>query len=178
MNCYYLRTPKHPKTGSKPYFSADVMIVKPARRLSRDTVSYTIGKDGPAPLATIEIMSRRTFKKIDLTVKLVLYERLGIEEYILADPTGKLLPERLLLKRLQPDRSWTDERDEDGSVSSKLGFRLIMDEHGDLTVLDAKTGLRLYPAPGGGSGSRGASQGRGARKGVGRRSEPLAPALE
>jgi Uma2 family endonuclease len=140
MNLYYRDGPRHPRTGSLPYVSPDVMIVVPFRPLGDNVTSYTIGADGPAPLSVSEILSERSAQQRDLKEKVTLYAELGVGEYILIDPTGEFLPARLLLKRLQPDGTYKDEKDQDGGITSCLGFRLIFDKDGLLRVLDAATG--------------------------------------
>jgi hypothetical protein len=57
----------------------------------------------------------------------------------LIDVTGRFLPERLLLKRLRRNRTWNDEQDADGGITSKLGFRLIIDTDDRLRVVNART---------------------------------------
>ncbi len=146
LNLYYKKRPVHRRTGSKPYVSPDLMVVQTSNPLPEKITSYTIGKDGPSPLLTGEVLSRGTADDIDLDKKLEVYALLGIPEYLLADPTGENLSERLVLKRLQPDRSWKDEQDADGGVTSQLGFRVILEEDGGLRVVEAATGWR-YPRP-------------------------------
>jgi hypothetical protein len=141
MSCYYANGPKHKKTGSLPYVSPDNMIVEPFEP-SDDLVSYTIGKTGPEPRVTIESLSEGTAEVNDQDVKVKLYARLKVGEYILVDVTGEFLPEKLLLKRLQPDGTWKDERDADGGVTSDLGFRLLIDETDEVVVVDRATGKR------------------------------------
>ena len=147
MNCYYLEDPPHPRTGSKPYISADIMIVEPYRPLPRSQVSYTIGEDGPAPRVAIEVLSPSTADHRDLDEKVILYSELRVREYILVDLSAELLADMLLLKRRQPDGAWLDERpDNHRGVTSELGFRLIIDEFGNPAVFDVETGNR-YPQP-------------------------------
>jgi Uma2 family endonuclease len=140
MNLYY-----RPEgfTGNRiPYVSPDVMVVKPDRPLGEDVSSYQIGLDGPAPLLTAEILSERSAQQRDLGDKMTVYALLGVAEYILIDLTGRFLPQRLLLKRLQPDGTYQDVQDPDGGVSSRLGFRLVIDTDGKLRVLDTASGRR------------------------------------
>jgi Uma2 family endonuclease len=147
MNCYYRKGPPHPKTGSPPYISPDTMIVRPRRSLGEDVKSYTINRDGPAPVLVAEILSERSAQQRDLTDKVKLYAKLGIAEYILVDVTGRYLAQRLVLKRLQADRTWEDEQDPDSGVTShQLDFRIIIDTDGQLRVLDAASGKR-YARP-------------------------------
>jgi colicin import membrane protein len=140
MNLYY-----HPK-DPKAYVSPDTMLVEPLRELGEDVRSYRIGGDGPAPQLTLEVLSARTAQQRDLDEKMIVYAKLGVQEYILVDVTGEYLPRRLLLKRLQPDGTWKDEQDPDGGVTSQLGFRLIIDTDGHLRMLNAATGER-YARP-------------------------------
>jgi len=140
LNLYYRLGPPHPRTGSLPYVSPDIMVVVPFRNMGDEVSSYTIGKDGPSPLSVTEILSERSAQQRDLKEKVVLYSELGVGEYILIDPTGEFLPERLLLKRLQPDGTYNNEKDADGGVTSCLGFRLIFGEDGQIRVLHASTG--------------------------------------
>ena len=143
MNCYYLAGPPHKKTGSKPNISADVMIVEPYRPLPITQVSYTIDKDGPAPRVAIEVLSPATADRRDLDDKVILYSDLKVPQYILVDLSGILLADMLLLKRLQADGSWKDEYpDDQGGVTSELGFRLVIDDDGQLAVVDIESGKR------------------------------------
>jgi Uma2 family endonuclease len=141
MNLYYLDAPPHPVTGSPPYVSPDAMVVQPYQRLPQCVASYTIGRDGPPPLATAEVLSDRSAQQRDLTEKLIVYQMLKVPEYFLVDQTAEHLPERLLLKRLGADGKYHDHRNADGGVTSTLGFRLVIEADG-LRVTHAATGYR------------------------------------
>src|SRR5882724_3462429 len=106
------------------YVAPDVMVVQPSRPLGEEVSSYLIDRDGPAPLFVAEALSERTAEERDLGEKVDLYALIGVAEYLLIDPTGRFLPQRLLLKRLRPNRTWQDEQDADGGVTSALGFRV------------------------------------------------------
>jgi len=121
-------------------------LVKPFYPLSEDVSSYEVGKDGPAPELTIEVLSERSAQQRDLAEKLTVYAKLGVKEYFLVDPSGRFLAQKLLLKRLQPDKTWSDEQDDDGGLSSAFGFRLTLDSAGRVQVQDAATG-RAYVRP-------------------------------
>jgi Uma2 family endonuclease len=136
LNVYY-----HP-TDPRAYVSPDVMVVVPSRPLPEDIASYRVGVDGPAPVLVIEILSRRSFQQQDLTNKPDIYAELGVAEYILVDGTGHFLPERLLLKRLGEDKTWDDLQDPDGGVTSRLGFRILIEGDNRPRVVDAGTGRR------------------------------------
>ncbi len=128
------------------YVSPDVMVVEPSQPLPVAIPSYRIGREGPGPRLTAEILSNRTYQQGDLSGKPEIYARLAIPEYILIDITGSLLPEKLLLLRRQADGLWREERNADGGVTSQMGFRLKIDPDGQLRVLNAHTGKR-YARP-------------------------------
>jgi hypothetical protein len=127
------------------YVSPDFMVIEP-EEVNDNLASYRLREAGPAPLLVGEVLSARTAQQGDLGDKLRVYAQLGIREYILIDVTGQFLPERLLLKRLHRNRTWKDEQDPDGGVTSKLGFRIIIDTDGRLRLLDTVSGQR-YPRP-------------------------------
>src|SRR5205823_13686687 len=108
--------------------------------------SYRIGPHTPAPLLASEVLSPRTWQQGDLTRKPMIYSELGVHEYMLADVTGGMLAQRLLLLRRQRDGRWVDEQDEDGGITSRLGFRVMLDADGQLRVIDGRTGKR-YARP-------------------------------
>jgi Uma2 family endonuclease len=140
LNCYY-----HP-VKRWAYFSADVMVVAPRPPLVEPVTSYRISEACPPPLLVVEVLSRRSFQQQDLTNKPEIYADLGVAEYILADLTGQFLPQQLLLKRLLPDSAWKDEQDADGGVTSRLGFRILIEGDGQLRLIHAQTGTR-YARP-------------------------------
>lgn len=141
MNLYY-ELPQA-KTDRKGCATPDTMIVQPSRRLGDDVISYEIGRDGPAPLLTAEILSARTAKKRDLQDKAALYAALGVTEYILIDLSGRYLRQRLLLKRLQPNGAWEDRADAGGGITSRLGFQIVAEADGEIRLLNAATGQRF-----------------------------------
>ena len=124
------------------YLSPDVMVASPARVLAAPLRSYRIGEDGPAPVLVIEVLSRRSFQQQDLSNKPIIYADLGVAEYILVDPTGEFLPQKLLMKHLEPDRTWINEQDNDGGVTSNLGFRVVVEGDGNVRLIDRKTRKR------------------------------------
>ncbi len=133
------------------YVSPDQMVVIADLPPTPSLGSYRVGETGPAPILVVEVLSKRTYQQQDIspTGKLVIYADLGVPEYILVDVTGQFLPQRLLLKRLQPDildemgyPTWQDVQDPDGGVTSQLGFRLIIEDDGQVRMLDAASGRR------------------------------------
>lgn len=140
LNLYY-----HP-LDLYAYISPDVMAVAPGRELGEQVTSYRLNKDGPGPVFTAEVLSRRSHQQQDTTNKPQICADMGVAEYVLIDVTAEFLPQRLMLKRLQSDRQWLDEQDNDGGVTSNLGFRLVIEEDSRLRVINAKTGER-YARP-------------------------------
>jgi hypothetical protein len=140
MNLHY--QPRFPRV----YVSPDVMVVTPLVEQPDKLRSYHIDADGPPPVFVAEVLSEETAEECDLDEKLYIYAMTGIQEYLLVDVDGRFLPQRLVLKRLQPDRSWQDEQDADGGVTSRLGFRVIFDSDGPLRIVDRTTG-RKYARP-------------------------------
>jgi Uma2 family endonuclease len=128
------------------FLSPDVMVVKATRSLPAQPSSYRIGPSTPAPLLVGEGLSPRTWQQGDLSRKPMIYADLGIEEYVLADVTGDMLEQKLLLLRRKRDGRWVDEQDDDGGITSRLGFRVVLEADGQLRVLDGKTGKR-YARP-------------------------------
>jgi Uma2 family endonuclease len=128
------------------YVSPDVMVVQPPASLPAQLTSYRIGEQGPAPVLVGEVLSFRTWQQGDLIRKPMLYSDLGVEEYVVADVTGEMLEQRLLLLRRRRDGRWRDEQDADGGITSRLGFRVVIEDDGQLRMIDAKTGKR-YARP-------------------------------
>jgi len=128
------------------YVSPDIMVVQSKRALPVNLASYLIGKDGPGPVMVGEVLSFRTWQQGDTDRKPKLYSDLGVEEYLLADVTGELLEKRLLLLQRKSNGKWRYTQDADGGVTSRLGFRVVIEDDGQLRVIDAKTGTR-YARP-------------------------------
>src|SRR6266851_10121101 len=112
LNLHY--QPRFPRI----FISPDVMVVTPTVPLPEDINSYHIGTDGPAPVFVAEALSERTAEEGDMGEKVDIYALIGVAEYVLLDPSGRFLPPRLLLRRLQRDLTWKDEQDADGGPTS------------------------------------------------------------
>jgi hypothetical protein len=143
LNLYY-----HP-VDRWAYVTPDTFAVIPFQPLPEKVTSYRFGEAGPAPDVVMEVLSRRSAQQQDLTNKPEIYSKMGsgVPEYILVDVTGDFMPKKLVLKRLQPeDLTWIEEQDPDGGVTSRLGFRVIIDHDGMIRLLNAETG-RPYPRP-------------------------------
>lgn len=142
LNLYYT-DPRFPDLFPPPYVSPDLMVVRPAALLPEAVASYHVGRDGPAPILTAEILSERSWQERDLGGKLDVYAMLGVSEYLVIDVTGRFLSRRLLRMRLATDGTWTEQQDPDGGITSDLGFRLVVEPDGHLRVIEASTGRRL-----------------------------------
>lgn len=129
----------------KAYVSPDLMIVKLRKHLKSPN-SYRIGRDGPVPACVTEVLSKRSQQQRDRTAKPVLYARLKIPEYILVDPFAQFMKQTFLLKRLRRNGTYEDCVDADGGVTSRLGFRLVLEDDGLIRVVNAQTGVG-YPRP-------------------------------
>jgi Uma2 family endonuclease len=140
LNFYYRPDP------DQSYVSPDVMVVRPPTPLPAVLGSYRLGEHGPAPVLAAEVLSKRSYQQQDLWNKPILYRRLGVAEYLLIDPTGAFLKDRLLLRRAVRTDEWADEPDTGGGVTSALGFRVALEGDGRIRVYDAATG-RPYPRP-------------------------------
>jgi Uma2 family endonuclease len=136
LDVYY-----HPM-DRRAYVSPDVMAVETTQPLPERLSSYRLGKDRPAPILVIEILSRRSAQQQDLTNKPEIYAALGVAEYILIDGAGEFLPDRLLLKRRVDDHSWEDLQDRDGGVTSRFGFRILIEDDELPRVINQATGRR------------------------------------
>jgi len=128
------------------FVTPDVMVVRPPPELPAQLSSYRIREQGPAPVLVCEVLSPRTFREGDLTTKPLQYRQIGIDEYLVADPTGQVLAERLAFLKRRADGHWRPQQDADGGVTSALGFRVVLEDDGQLRVLDAQTG-KPYARP-------------------------------
>src|SRR5690242_14349720 len=122
------------------------MVVEPFEGMPEEVSSYCVGVEGPAPLFVTVVLPERAFQQRYLTDTPLVYGKLRIPEYAIVDVTGQFLSVRLLLKVLQPHGAWKDVRDPDGGITSKLGFRIIIDPDGQLRIHDAATG-KAYLRP-------------------------------
>lgn len=140
MNLHY-----HPLERAA-YVSPDVMVVQPTRAIEGDLASYRVGEDGPMPILTVEVLSKRTYQQQDLAKKMEVYRRKGVAEYIVVDITQRFLKEGIQLRRRRKNGKWVVHQDEDRGVTSELGFRVRIMPDGAVRVFDVPTG-RGYPRP-------------------------------
>jgi Uma2 family endonuclease len=112
----------------------DVLVVKGVEKKRRRY--YQIWKEGKAPDVVIEITSEST-RWEDTDFKRKLYQRLGIKEYYLYDPSGDYLKERFAGYRLVGNRYVSVRLPKGGDRvhSDVLGLDLVL-ESGRLRFYD------------------------------------------
>lgn len=119
--------------------SPDVLVA-PVPKWDRPI--YKLWEEGSPPGFVIEVTSSTT-RREDLGKKKDLYERLGIEEYILFDPLGDYLRPRLQGYRLQAGRYVQMSAQADGALQSRFTGLILRPEGTNLRLVDARTGERL-----------------------------------
>src|SRR5215216_1059463 len=100
---------------------------------------YKLWEEGLPPCLVVEITSDST-RNEDLVRKKALYERLGIEEYVLHDPLGDYLSPPLQAHRLVNGRYQCIPLEPDGSFQSRtVGVTFRMEGRG-IRLLGTATG--------------------------------------
>jgi hypothetical protein len=101
--------------------------------------TYKLWQEGRPPSIVVEITSDST-RNEDVVKKKALYERLGVEEYVLHDPLGDYLNPPLQAFRLVMGRYQAVPLDSGGSFQSRaLGITFRMEGRG-VRLLDTATG--------------------------------------
>jgi Uma2 family endonuclease len=134
MFLYYVeRAPEH-------VVAPDVFVVFGVPKRKRRI--YKLWEEGRPPSLVIEVTSSDTRKK-DLGSKKALYERLGVQEYLLYDPLGDYLNPRVQGFHLLSGIYVPIAPEKDGSLKIStvgLTFRL---EGSQLRLVDTRTGQPL-----------------------------------
>jgi Uma2 family endonuclease len=134
MFLYYVeRAPEH-------VVAPDVFVVFGVPKRKRRI--YKLWEEGRPPSLVIEVTSADTRKK-DLGSKKALYERLGVQEYLLYDPLGDYLNPRIRGFHLVSGLYVPIAPEKDDSLKSSivgLTFRL---EDSQLRLVDTRTGQPL-----------------------------------
>jgi Uma2 family endonuclease len=123
----------------KARVSPDVMLAKGVARWDRP--NYLLWKER-TPSLIVEVTSRKTRSK-DTGPKKDLYERIGVEEYILFDPRGDYLRPQLQGYRLLRGRYQPIPLAEDGTLLSRTTGLRMKSEGRRLRLIDAATGEPL-----------------------------------
>jgi Uma2 family endonuclease len=118
----------------------DVMVVRGVGRHRR--ISFRVWEEGTLPCVVFEIASDSTWRE-DLGPKRDLYARLGIAEYFLFAPEGRMLDPRLQGFRLENGVYVPLTAAADGALeSAELGLRLLP-ERRMLRLINLATGRRI-----------------------------------
>ena len=103
---------------------------------------YKLWEEKKPPSLVIEVTSDST-RDEDLRKKKGIYEKLGVEEYLLFDPLGDYLEPRLQGYRLVSRRYQPLSLESDGSLTSRtIGLKLLPEGH-RLRLIDPATGELL-----------------------------------
>jgi Uma2 family endonuclease len=124
------------KGNPKARVSPDVMLAKGVG--SWDRPNYLLWKERP-PSLIVEVTSRKTRRK-DTGPKKDLYERIGVEEYILFDPLGDYLRPQLQGYRLLRGRFQPIPHSDDGTLLSRTTGLRMKSEGERLRLIDGATG--------------------------------------
>jgi Uma2 family endonuclease len=126
----------------KAKVAPDVLLAKGISKWDRP--NYLLWQE-TVPSLVMEITSRKT-RRDDQGKKKTLYERLGIEEYVLFDPYGEYLKPSLQEYRLVRGRYQPAPLAEDGSLLSRTTGLRLQREGQRLRLVDLATGERvLWP---------------------------------
>ena len=118
--------------------SPDVFVVKGVQKKRRRVYKFW-EEGGRGPSFVIEVTSDGT-RNEDFSKKKALYERLGVEEYVLYDPLGEYLDPRIQGYRLVNGRYQPIRQEFDGSLASLstgVTFRMEGDE---IRVIETASG--------------------------------------
>ncbi|HEX4963357.1 MAG TPA: Uma2 family endonuclease [Thermoanaerobaculia bacterium] len=118
----------------------DVFVVKGISKHQRRI--YKLWEEGQAPCLVIEVTSDNTWEE-DLKGKKDLYERLGVEEYLLHDPMNDCLRPPLQGFRLEAGRYRRLEPAANGSLVSRTTGVTFRPLDRGLRLIDTATGQPL-----------------------------------
>jgi hypothetical protein len=118
-------------------------LVKGVEKRKRN--NYLLWEEGRPPSLVVEVSSRWTSRE-DVGDKKAVYERIGVEEYILFDPYGDYLKPRLQGFRLQDGAYQAIPPRVDGTLQSWTTGLTFLPEGSRLRLRDTATGeLLLWP---------------------------------
>lgn len=115
----------------------DVLVAKGVAKWMRP--NYRLWEEKVPPSLVVEVTSRKT-RREDQVKKKNIYERIGVEEYVLFDPSGEYLRPRLQEHRLQDGRYQAVRLEEDGSLLSQATGLRLRPEGQRLRLVDIVTG--------------------------------------
>jgi len=114
----------------------DVLLAKGVTKWDRP--NYLLWEE-TAPSLVVEVTSRKT-RREDLGKKKDVYERIGVEEYVLFDPYGDWLRPRLQGFGLEGGRYQPIAPAEDGSLASRATGLILRPEGERLRLFDPAAG--------------------------------------
>lgn len=117
----------------------DVLLAKGVSKWPRP--HYLLWNEAP-PSLIVEVTSRST-RREDEGKKKAVYERIGVEEYVLFDPYGEYLRPRLKGFRLEKGRFQPIPLAADGSLLSRTTNLVFRPEEKRLRLVDTATGKPL-----------------------------------
>ena len=118
----------------------DVFLVRGVPKRLRKV--YKLWEERVSPCLVIEVTSEST-RDEDLGFKKDLYERLGVEEYFLYDPTADYLTSRLQGYRLTDSRYQPVSPEPDGALRSRTAGVTLAVEDSRVRLVVTATGRRL-----------------------------------
>lgn len=127
--------------------SPDVFVVKGVPKKRRRVYKFW-EEGGRGPCFVIEVTSDST-RNEDFFKKKALYERLGVEEYVLYDPLGEYLDPRIQGYRLVNGRYQPIRQEFDGSLASlstDVTFRMEM-EGDEIRAVETASGQPFLRHP-------------------------------
>ena len=127
------------KGNPAAHLAPDVLLAKGVEKWDRP--NYLLWEETP-PSLVVEVTSRKT-RRDDQGKKKALYERIGVEEYVLFDPYGEYLRPRLQGYRLDGGRYQPLPLEQEGALFSRATGLLMRPEGRRLRLVDAVTGEKL-----------------------------------
>jgi Uma2 family endonuclease len=117
----------------------DVLLARGVSRWNRP--NYLLWEERP-PALVVEVTSKSTRYR-DQRKKKKIYQRIGVEEYVLFDPLDEYLKPRLQGYRLKDGRYARIPLKPDGSLLSRTTGLVLKPEGWNLRLIDTATGERL-----------------------------------
>jgi Uma2 family endonuclease len=130
--------------------SPDVAVIRGVRDREKAArrLTFEVPKEGVRPCLVVEVVSPQyeEVRDNDYVAKVEIYERAGIPEYVILEPSINWKDHILLTGyRLDPDRHYRPiEPDDQGRLLSETtGLLFGEDEDGSVLLIEARTGERL-----------------------------------
>src|SRR5215470_4412355 len=128
------------KGDSRKNVAPDVFFVRGVPKGDRRV--YYLWEEGVAPQVVFEISSQHTFKD-DVFKKFHTYQKLGVREYFIFDPTSDYIKDSPLIGFRLEDREYVEMELENGRLhSDELGLDLVIVEN-TLRLFDPGAGKFL-----------------------------------